>query len=68
MLNNKYLNSSNHQESDRFSSTKKRITTPALLFCKSTTKETKFVNENNSSLMNKNKSPIRQYQMGKFSV
>ena len=41
----------------RFSSTKKHLTTPSLLFHKSSSKDL-FTNENNSSLLNR--SPLRQ--------
>ena len=50
------------QQSMRFSSTKKHLTTPSLLFHKSSSKD-HFTNENNSSLINK--SPLRQSNVDK---
>ena len=54
------FNNSCHIEETSFSSNKKKLTTPALLFCKSNKDSSvKNMSENNPSLYNTNRSPLR---------
>lgn len=54
---NQSMLGSNHP-SDNFSSSKKKASTPALIFVKSQ-KDSKTLTENNSALINTNRSPMR---------
>lgn len=59
MFNQSFHNQNNTSDSNPFSN-KKKVTTPALLFCKSNKdSSSKFMSENNSSLINTNRSPMR---------
>ena len=54
------MHNSNYPSDYGFSSSKKRTTTPALLFFKSNKDpSSKFLTENNSSILNTNRSPMR---------
>lgn len=54
------MHNSNYPSDCGFSSSKKKITTPALLFFKSNKDpSSKVLTENNSSILNSNRSPLR---------
>lgn len=57
---NQSLHNSNNPSDSNLSSKKMKVTTPALLFCKShKDSSSKLMSENNSSLINMNRSPMR---------
>ena len=57
---NQSMHNSNYPSDCGFSSSKKKATTPALLFFKSNKDQpSKVLTENNSSILNTNRSPMR---------
>lgn len=57
---NQSMHNSNYLSDSAFSSSKKKATTPALLFFKSNKDQpSKILTENNSAILNTNRSPLR---------